>query len=84
MNIRTTLSAPAADIERCAGRCKIAAETIFHKSGDVLEEMFLRGAHAACYALLDMEYGNTDDDFLNKVTMRYGSRHLDDEGVGDE
>lgn len=75
MNIRTTLSAPAADVERCAGRCKIAAETIHEKDGDVLVEMFLRGAEAGCRALLDMEYGNNDDEFLNKVMFRWTSRN---------
>lgn len=75
MNIRTTLSAPAADVERCAGRCKIAAEAIHGKDGDILVEMFLRGSEAACRALLEMEYGNSDDDFLNKVMFRWELRY---------
>lgn len=73
MNIRTTLSAPAADIERCAGRCDIAAKSV--DGGEVWLDVYLEGCADALRSLLEMEYGMDEDSFLNKVTMRYRLRN---------
>lgn len=70
MNIRSTITGSVADFERCAGRCKIAAETIDGSGGDQSLYDFLIGAYAGISALQDMEYGDDEERFLNKVLNR--------------
>ena len=67
MNIRSTITGSVADFERCAGRIEIAAETIDGSGGDPGLVEYLNGASAAIRALLDMEYGDTEENLLNKV-----------------
>lgn len=70
MNIRSTLTGSIADFERCAGRCAIAAKT--HEEDPMLVK-YLNGASAAIHALLEMEFNDTEEQFINSVLNRYES-----------
>lgn len=71
MNIRATLTGSVSDFKACAGRCKTAAEILNGKDGDVLFELYLRGAAEALYRICEMEYGADEDKFLSWVTTGY-------------
>lgn len=67
MNIRTTVTGSAADFDRCAGRLLQAAQA----TDDVQLSQFLIGGATAIYTLMDMEYGDNEEAFLNKVAINY-------------
>lgn len=67
MNIRTTVTGSAADFDRCAGRLLQAAQA----TDDVQLTQFLIGGATAIYTLMDMEYGDNEETFVNKVTINY-------------
>lgn len=67
MNIRTTVTGSAADFERCAGRLLSAAQN----TEDVQLSQFLIGGATAVYSLMDMEYGDSEDAYLNRVTANF-------------
>lgn len=67
MNIRTTVTGSAADFERCAGRLITAAQA----TEDVQLSQFLIGGATAIYSLMDMEYGDSEDAYLNRVTANF-------------
>lgn len=67
MNIRTTITGSSADFQRCAGRLLEAAKL----TDDVQLSQYLIGGAAAIYTLTDMEYGDNEETFLNKVTADF-------------
>lgn len=67
MNIRSTVTGSKADFERCAGRLLEAAKL----TESVQLSQFLIGGASAIYTLTDMEYGDTEETFLNKVSADF-------------
>lgn len=67
MNIRSTVTGSVADFQRCAGRLLEAAKL----TGNIQLSQFLIGGAAAIYTLTDMEYGDSEETFLNKVTADF-------------
>ena len=67
MNIRTTITGSVADFQRCAGRCLEAAKL----TDDKQLTQFLIGCASGIYTLTDLEYGDTEDTFLNRVTADF-------------
>ena len=67
MNIRTTITGSVADFERCAGRLITASQN----TEDIQLTQFLIGGATAIYSLLDMEYGDSDEQFLNRCTANF-------------
>lgn len=67
MNIRTTITGSAADFQRCAGRLLEAAKL----TDSPQLAQFLIGGASAIYTLTDMEYGDNEETFLNKVSADF-------------
>ena len=67
MNIRTTVTGSVADFNRCAGRLLQEAKL----TDDAQLAQFLIGGASAIYTLSDLEYGDNEEAFLNKVTADF-------------
>ena len=65
--VSNRLSAPKADIERCAGACEKAAKVT--DNHDL--KLFLYGCGEGVRELLTMESGDTPRDFLNRTTIAF-------------
>ena len=79
LNIRTTLTGSVADMQRCSGRLKQAAQAALD-DGEGMLYAFLLGASCGIEALTLMEYGDDEDNLLSKVTTIY-SRNFMEEGA---
>ena len=65
--MQVNLSISKAELERCAGRCRIAAK----QSEDPLAA-YLFGAADVLEILTDVEHGDNEERVLSRLTMRYG------------
>lgn len=61
--IRNNLNASHADLQRCAGRCEIAAKKA-DDAGNVFTATYLAGAAGAIRSLMRMEEGHDEETFL--------------------
>lgn len=80
LNIRTTLTGSVADMQRCSGRLKQAAQTALD-DGDGMLYAFLLGASCGIEALTLMEYGDDESNLLTKVTTVYARDFMEDDGA---
>lgn len=77
MNIRTTLTGSVADMQRCSGRLKQAAQAALD-DGEGMLYAFLLGASCGIEALTLMEYGDDENNLLTKVTAVYARDFMEE------